>query len=62
MSKLPKRIQDRHDRLRRAAAEKIYELTHRAVVLDAEFQKSKPDVLKKIEASLDEHIFRPLFT
>lgn len=55
-------LKDRHAKIRATAAAKIYDLVRQAVAADAEHQKSKPEVIKAIDAALNEHVFRKLFT
>lgn len=47
---------------KRKASAAVFAIYEKAAAGDATFEANKPAMLKAIDAALDEHIFRPLFT
>lgn len=56
------KLSPKHRSIREKVRAELIEVYRDAVDDSDHFEKTKPDVLKRIDASLDKHIFRPLFT
>lgn len=55
------KIKDHHEKIRAEASERIFDLYEELVKKDVNFQKSKPEVIKQIDDSLNTHIFDKIF-